>query len=176
MAQNIEKIELGPAIVEYGDEGDKVIFETTIGGVDLTVETTYRDQKTDQTGESVVSKRITGRNAAVTVPFAEYQLDILPKIMVGTEAVTNDGKTKINVKTGVGLDLITAAKKVVIKPIAHRTNPEFWVTLPLAYPETDLQYNYNNDNERITSVVLRSTPNEDDIIAVLGDEKITQAA
>jgi hypothetical protein len=176
MAQNIEKIELGPAIVEYGDAGDKVIFETTIGGVNLQVETTYREQKTDQTGETIVSKRITGRNASVEVPFAEYQLDIIPKIMVGTEAVTDASKgTKINVKTGVGLDLISAAKKVVIKPIAHKTNPEFWVTLPLAYPETDLQYNYNNDNERITSVVLRSTPDPDDVIAVLGDESITQS-
>ncbi|WP_314587922.1 hypothetical protein [Paenibacillus terrigena] len=172
MAQNIEKIELGPAIVEYGDAADKVVFETTIGGVNLTVETTYREQKTDQTGETIVSKRITGRNAMVEVPFAEYQLDVIPKIMVGTEAVTSGDKTKINVKTGVGLDLITAAKKVVIKPIAHKTDPSFWVTLPMAYPETDLQFNYNNDNERITKVVLRSTPDVNDVIAVLGDDSI----
>lgn len=173
MAQNIEKIELGPAIVEYGDTADKVIFETTVGGVNLAVETTYREQKTDQTGETVVSKRITGRNVSVTVPFAEYQLDIIPKIMVGAEAVTSGGKTKINVKTGVGLDLISAAKKVIIKPVAHKTDPAFWVTLPLAFPETDLQFNYDNEKERITNVVLRSTPDADDIIAVLGDESIT---
>lgn len=174
MAQNIEKIELGPAIVEYGEGADMVVFETTVGGVNLTVETTYREQKTDQTGETIVSKRITGRNASVTVPFAEYQLDVIPKIMVGTEAVTGANGTKINVKTGVGLDLISAAKKVVIKPVAHKTNPEYWVTMPKAFPETDLQYNYNNENERITSVVLRSTPDENDVVVVLGDETITK--
>lgn len=173
MAQHFEKIELGPAIVEYGDGQDLVVFETTIGGVNLQVETTYREQKTDQTGETVVSKRITGRDASVTVPFAEYQLDIIPKIMVGAEAVTDGTKgTKVNVKTGVGLDLISAAKKVVIKPVAHKTDPAFWVTLPLAYPETDLQFNYNNENERITNIVLRSTPDDEGVIAVLGDESI----
>ncbi|WP_068616597.1 hypothetical protein [Paenibacillus tuaregi] len=172
MAQNIEKIELGPAIVEYGEGADKVVFETTVGGINLQVETTYREQKTDQTGETIVSKRITGRNVSVEVPFAEYQLETIPKIMVGAEAVTSGGKTKINVKTGVGLDLISAAKKVVIKPVAHKTNADFWVTLPLAFPETDLQYNYNNDNERITKVVLRSTPDVDNVVAILGDESI----
>lgn len=173
MPSNIEKIELGPAIVEYGEGADVVSFETTIGGVQLTTETTYREQKIDQKGETVVSKRITGRNASVTVPFAEYQLDIIPKIMVGAELVTGAAGSKVNIKTGVGLDLITKAKKVVIKPVAHKEDPNYWVTLPLAYPETDLQYSYNNENERITNVVLRSTPDPDDIILILGDETIT---
>jgi hypothetical protein len=174
MASNVNKIELGPAIVEYGTGVDKVSFETTIGGVNFTVETTYREQKIDQKGETIVSKRITGRNASVEVPFAEYQLSIIPKIMGGTEIVTSGTDSKVNIKTGVGLNLVDLAKTVIIKPVAKLNDPNYWVTMPLAYPETDLQYNYNNENERITSIVLRSTPDEDDIIAILGDEKITQ--
>ena len=173
MAQNFSKIEIGPAIVEFGDGADRVIFETTIGGVVLTTETTYRDQKTDQTGETVVSRRITGRNVSVTVPFGEYELSVLPKIMVGAVAVTNGTNTKINLKTGVGHDLLEAAKKVVIKPISHKTDANYWATIPLAFPQTDLTYSYNNDNERITNVTLQATPDADDVILVLGNETIT---
>lgn len=173
MAQNFEKIELGPAIVEYGEGADMVKFETTIGGITFTTETTYRDQLTDQTGETVVGKRITGRNCSVTIPFAEYELSVIPKIMVGAEVVTDGTDSKINIKTGVGLNLIDTAKKAVIKPLAKKDDPNFWVTLPLAYSETDLNYAYNNDNERITNVTLRSTPDEDGVVAILGDETIT---
>ncbi|AIQ13630.1 hypothetical protein [Paenibacillus durus] len=173
MAQNIEKIELGPAIVEFGTGVDLVTFETTIGGVVLTTETSYREQKTDQTGETVVGKRVTGRNVSVTIPFGEYELSVISKIMVGAEAVTDGTDTKINVKTGVGLNLLDAAKKAIIKPIAHKTDPNYWATLPLAYPETDLSYSFNNENERITNVTLRSTPDASDVVLILGDETIT---
>ncbi|WP_178023019.1 hypothetical protein [uncultured Paenibacillus sp.] len=173
MAQNFEKIELGPAIVEYGDGVDKITFETTIGGVTFTTETTYRDQLTDQTGETVVGKRITGRNCSVTIPFAEYELSVIPKIMTGAEVVTDGTDSKVIIKTGVGLNLIDTAKKAIIKPLAKKNDPNYWVTLPLAYSETDLNYAYNNDNERITNVTLRSTPDADGVVAILGDETIT---
>lgn len=173
MAQNFNKIELGPAIVEYGEGANMVTFETTIGGITFTTETTYRDQLTDQTGETVIGKRITGRNCSVEIPFAEYELSVIPKIMVGAEVVTDGTSSKINVKTGVGLNLIDTARKAVIKPIAKKNDPNYWVTLPLAYSETDLNYSYNNENERITNVTLRSTPDADGVVAILGDETIT---
>lgn len=173
MAQNFEKIEVGPAIVEYGTGVGMVTFETTIGGVVLTTETTYRDQKTDQTGETIVDKRITGRNVSVTVPFGEYDLSVIPKIMTGAEIVTGTGGSKVVVKTGVGLSLLATAKVAVIKPLAKRTDPDFWITLPLAYSETDVSYSYNNENERITNVTLRSTPDEDGVILIMGDDTIT---
>jgi hypothetical protein len=175
MAQNVSKIEIGPAIVEYGDGVGKVTFETTIGGVVLTTETTYREQKTDQTGETVVGKRVTGRNVSVTVPFAEYELSVIPKIMAGAAVVTSGGNSKVEIKTGVGLNLIDTAKKVVIKPLAKLTDADFWTTIPLAYSETDLSYSYNNENERITNVTLRATPDEDGVVLILGDELITAA-
>lgn len=173
VAQNFSKIEVGPAIVEYGTGEDKVTFETTIGGVVLTTETTYREQKTDQTGETVVSKRVTGRNVSVTIPFGEYELSVVPKIMAGAEIVTGADGSKVVVKTGVGLNLIDTAKVAVIKPIAHKTDPDFWITLPLAYSETDLSYSFNNENERITNVTLRSTPDADNNVLILGDDTIT---
>ncbi|MFD1267566.1 hypothetical protein ACFQ3Y_09045 [Paenibacillus motobuensis] len=172
MAQNFDKIELGPAIVEYGEGPSMVVFETTIGGVNFTTETTYREQKTDQTGETVVTKRITGRNCSVEVPFAEYELSVIPKIMTAAEVVTDGTDSKVVIKTGVGMNLIDNAKKAVIKPHAKKNDPNYWVTLPLAYSETDLNYAYDNDNERITKVTLRSVPDEDNVVAILGDEKI----
>jgi hypothetical protein len=173
MAQDFSKIEIGPAIVEYGSGGTMVTFETTIGGVVLNTETTYREQKTDQTGETIVDKRITGRNVSVTVPFAEYEIDVIPKIMAGAEVVTGTGGSKVLLKTGVGVSLLDTAKIAVIKPLAHRTDPDYWLTLPLAYSETDLSYSFNNENERITNVTLRSTPDEDGVILILGDDTIT---
>lgn len=173
MAQDFKKIEVGPAIVEYGEGASIVTFETTIGGVVLNTETTYREQKTDQTGETVVSKRITGRNVSVTVPFAEYELSVIPKIMAGAELVTGTDGVKVVVKTGVGLNLVDTAKKTVIKPLAKVNDPKFWITMPLAYSETDLSYSYNNENERITNVTIRSTPDENGDVLILGDEKVT---
>lgn len=173
MASDVRKLELGPAIVEYGDGQDVVLFETTIGGVVLTVETTYREQKIDQLGETVVSKRITGRNARVTVPFAEYDLEKIPQIMVGANLVEGDAGKKVEISTAVGQDLITKAKKVVIKPVADKNDPSKWTTLPMAFPETDLQYNYDNDNERITNITLSSTPDENGVILILGDATVT---
>jgi hypothetical protein len=175
MAQNVSKIEIGPAIVEYGEGAGMVKFETTIGGVVLTTETTYRDQKTDQTGEVVVGKRVTGRNVNVTIPFAEYQLSMIPGIMAGAELVQGAGGSKIRITTGVGLNLIDTAKKAVIKPLAKLNDPDFWVTLPLAYSETDLSYSYNNENERITNVTLRATPDKDGVVLILGDDSIKSA-
>ncbi|MCG7383403.1 hypothetical protein [Paenibacillus sp. ACRRY] len=173
MAQDFSKIELGPAIVEYGTGADMVKFETTIGGVTFATETTYRDQLTDQTGETIVGKRITGRNCSVTIPFAEYELSVIPKIMTGASVVTDGTDSKIELKTGVGLNLIDSAKQAVIKPLAKLNDPNYWVTLPKAYSETDLSYAYDNENERITNVTLRSTPDEDGVVAILGDSTIT---
>ncbi|MNC17767.1 hypothetical protein D3C75_656580 [compost metagenome] len=173
MAQNFSKIEVGPAIVEYGTGSDKITFETTIGGVVLTTETTYRDQLTDQTGQTIVGKRITGRNVSVTIPFGEYEISVIPKIMAGVEIVTGTGGSKVNVLTGVGLNLVDTAKIAVIKPLAHATDADYWITLPLAYSETDLSYSYNNENERITNVTLRSTPDADGVVLILGDDTIT---
>ncbi|WP_418041124.1 hypothetical protein [Paenibacillus xylanilyticus] len=173
MAQDFSKIELGPAIVEYGEGVDMVKFETTIGGVTFATETTYRDQLTDQTGETIVGKRITGRNCSVTIPFAEYELSVIPKIMTGASIVTDGTDSKIELKTGVGLNLIDSAKQAVIKPLAKLNDPNYWVTLPKAYSETDLSYAYDNENERITNVTLRSTPDEDGVVAILGDSSIT---
>lgn len=173
MAQDFSKIELGPAIVEYGTGVDMVKFETTIGGVTFATETTYRDQFTDQTGETIVGKRITGRNCSVTIPFAEYELSVIPKIMTGASIVTDGTDSKIELKTGVGLNLIDSAKQAVIKPLAKLNDPNYWVTLPKAYSETDLSYAYDNENERITNVTLRSTPDEDGVVAILGDSSIT---
>jgi len=173
MAQNFSKIEVGPAIVEYGEGATIIKFETTIGGVVFNTETTYREQKTDQTGETIVGKRVTGRNASVTVPFGEYDLQTIPKIMTGAEVVTDGTDSKVVVKTGVGLNLIDTAKQAVIKPLAKLNDPNFWITMPLAYSETDLSYSFNNENERITNVTLRSTPDENGVIAILGDETIT---
>lgn len=173
MAERVRKYEIGPAIIEFGEGKDTVLFEKTIGGIELKVETKTRDQKTDQDGETAVSKRITGRGVQVTVPFLEYDLEKIPEIMAGASIIVDkDGKKKVTVRTGVGIDLLSMAKKVVIKPVASLHDSEMWVTLPLAYPDTDLEYAYNNENERVTKITFSSTPTEEGDILILGDEKI----
>lgn len=172
MARDLEKLELGPAIVEFGDT-DKTLFETTIGGITFNIETQYREQKIDQLGETVVKKTVIGRNAYAVVPFAEKDLEVISKVVAGSELVTDGTGKKVIIKTGVGTDLLTLADKVVIKPVGYEADPEKWVTLPLAYPETDLNYSYDNDNERITNITFTSTPDADGVIAIIGDEMVT---
>lgn len=173
MARDIGKIELGPAIVEFGTGQDVISFETTIGGVNFTIETQYREQTIDQLGETVVKKNIIGRNASVTVPFAEKDLEVIPKVVAGSELVEDGTGKKVLIRTGVGIDLLEIADKVVIKPVGYENDASKWVTLPLAYPEADLNYSYDNDNERITNITFTSTPDADGVIAILGDEEVT---
>ncbi|GAL22943.1 hypothetical protein JCM19235_1244 [Vibrio maritimus] len=66
-----KNIKLGTCKISFGGED----LGLTLGGVELTVETSTHETKVDQFGETVVNETITGRNIKVVAPLAETTLE-----------------------------------------------------------------------------------------------------
>lgn len=88
MASTTENVKLGVCSIIYG--GKNLGF--TKGGVEVEVATTTYELKVDQTGETPIGERITGRTVTANVPLAETTLENLVEIMPGATLVTNGVK------------------------------------------------------------------------------------
>lgn len=165
-------VPIGPAVVEYGDTADKVVFDITKGGIQFSATTSKQDITVDQYGDTVVKSILKGRTAQVTVPFALYDLAKLATVIPNSELVGTGDSAKINVKAQAGFDLLTNAKKLVIKPTDPDATPNDYITVPLAGALADPEYTFNADNERIVNITFIAYPDlaNDGVLYVLGDE------
>jgi hypothetical protein len=174
MKVNKEKIKLGPCkvIFDYdAPEAEQTVFAATQGGVVLTYSETRKDTNIDQFGSTPVKRTITGKSAEVKIPFAEYDIEVLNTILPGSKLVVNASdptKRRLDVKAEV-IDLLPYAKKLVLIPLTEGTTPEEYVTLFLAAPQSDLEYTYNNDNERITNATFVGFPDDEKNLIGFGD-------
>lgn len=168
-------VPIGPAIVEYGEGADVVVFDITKGGIQFQATTSKQDSTVDQYGDTVVKSILKGGTAQVTVPFALHDLTKLSEVIPNSEYVEDGDKKKITVKSQAGFDLLGAAKKLVIKPTSPDTTPNDWVTIPLAGVITDPQYTYDSDNERVSNITFTAFPDlgADGALYILGDETAT---
>ncbi|WP_409346762.1 hypothetical protein [Paenibacillus sp. MBLB4367] len=162
MASDTTKIKLGPCKVTFDVGGSSpVVFETTKGGVTLTYEETSRDVTVDQFGTTPVKRIITGRKATVEVPFAEYDLEKLAKVIPGSTLTTNGttpAKKRLDVDASKVIDLLDFAKELKIEPLATNATANDAVTLYKAAPQVKLNYKYDYDNELITGVTFEGFP------------------
>lgn len=165
-------VPIGPAIVEFGEDSDKVEFDITKGGIVFTATFTKQDVIVDQYGDTPVKSIIKGLTAQVTVPFALHDLKKVNAITPGSELVTENDKTKLNVYGAAGYDMLKNAKKLVIKPTDPDSTEEDWITIPLAGPLPELNYGYDSDNERITNVTFAGYPDlsRNGLTFVFGDD------
>lgn len=156
----IEKIDvkIGPAIVEYGEGADKVVYDITKGGIVFTATFTKQDVTVDQYGDTPVKAIIKGLTAQVVVPFALHNLKKIATVTPGSELITQNGKTKLNVYAAAGYDMLKNAKPMVIKPTDPDSTEDDWITIPQASPLPELNYAYDSDNERITNITFASYP------------------
>ena len=170
-------VPIGPAIVEYGDTSDKTVFDITKGGINFSASTSTQDITVDQYGESPVKSILKGRTATVTVPFALHDLDKLAVVIPNSDLVEAGAKKKLVVKSQAGFDLLSAAKKLVIKPTDANATANDWITLPLAGALADPEYTYNADNERIVKITFTAFPDieNEGALYILGDETATTA-
>ena len=172
MSINTENIKLGPCKVEFGEGQDKIVLESTQGGVVLTYEETSRIVNIDQYGTTPAKEIITGRTATIAVPFAEKDLDILKELLPGSKLVVNatdPTKKRVDVSAVKVIDLLKIAKKVVLIPLAEDTTPNDHVTLYKAAPRTTLNYTYSYDNELITNTTFNGYPGADGNLIAFGD-------
>ncbi|MEN2464908.1 hypothetical protein [Ornithinibacillus sp. JPR2-1] len=173
MTQGIN-VPIGPAIVEYGEGADQVIFDITKGGIVFSATTTKQDTTVDQHGDTVVKSIVKGSTAQATVPFALHDLKRLAAVMPGSKLIEDitTGKKKLKVYSGAGYDMLKNAKPLVIKPTDPDATPDDWITIPLAGAIADPNYTYNSDNERVTNVTFVAYPDlsQEGLLYVMGDD------
>lgn len=171
MAQGIS-VPIGPAIVEYGDGDDKVVFDITKGGIVFTAETTKQDTTVDQYGDTPVKSIMKGMTAQATVPFALHDLKRIATAIPGSELVVENDKTKLMVNAAAGYDMLKNAKPLVIKPTDPDATEEDWITIPLAGAIADPNYTYDSDNERVTNITFPAYPDMDrkGLLYVMGED------
>lgn len=171
MTQGIN-VPIGPAIVEYGEGPDKVVFDITKGGIVFSATVTKQDTTVDQYGDTPVKSIVKGGAAQVTVPFALHDLKRLAAVFPGSKLVTSGGKNKLKVYGKAGFDLLKNAKKLVVKPTDPDATEEDWITIPLAGAIAEPNYTYDNDNERVTNVTFVAFPDlsQDGLLYILGED------
>ncbi|RJE90675.1 hypothetical protein D3P07_00780 [Paenibacillus sp. 1011MAR3C5] len=173
MATDTTKVKLGPCKVTFDVGGTTpVVFETTKGGVVLTYEMTMREVVVDQFGTTPVREIITGRKASLAVPFAEYDLVKLAKVIPGSTLVTDKTdptKQRVDVDASKIVDLIDYAKEVRIEPLSSTATANDTITLYKAAPTTTLNYTYSYDNELVTNVTFKGYPDTNGLLLGIGD-------
>lgn len=172
MASDLTKIKLGPCKVTFDVGGTSpIIFESTQGGVVLNYTENTRETNIDQYGDTPVKEHVTGRQASVEVPFAEYDLSKLAQLIPGSTLVGSAGSQRVDVSAVNVVDLYEFAKEVLIEPIDGTA--EDAVTLYKAAPRTNISYTYDFNNERITNVTFKAYPDADNNLIGFGDQAAT---
>jgi len=167
MASSTENVKLGVCTVLF----DAIDLGFTKGGVEVQVETQTHEVTVDQTGNTPIGELITGRTVQVTVPLAETTLENLVKIMPGAELITDatdpDVK-KVVVTPGVNINLLSVAKKLVLRPVGTTGEDDF--TVYKAATGGALQFAYQLENERIFNTVFKGYVDEDGNLFSVGDD------
>ncbi|PFS14459.1 hypothetical protein COK55_13825 [Bacillus cereus] len=169
-------VPIGAATVEYGEGDEKVIFDITKGGITFGVSTSIQEVNVDQYGETPVKAIMKGRKAETTVPFALHQLSKLAAVMPNsTYYKGDDDKEKLVVSATAGFDMLSTAKKMVIKPTDPNATANDWITVPQAAAIADPDYTYDSDNERVTNITFNAYPDQETgVLYILGDETVKE--
>jgi len=160
--------ELGPCQIVY----DGVDIGDTEGGVTIRIAESSADLKSDQKGSEPADTIITGTAATIECNLASIDLSNFA-LAHKTDVITSDGKQKVVIKPNVGMSLRDNAKKLIIKPYvdgAVTTDPNKWITFPLAGIRADEELVYNVDTQRVIKVTFIAFATDTGEIAILGDE------
>ncbi len=175
MASTAENIKMGTCKITL----DGVDLGLTIGGVEAEVTTTTHETKVDQFGDTPATERIMGRSIVVRVPLAETTLENMAAIMPGSLMIT-DGtdpdKKKVEVRSGVGIDLLSTAKELILHPIEKPdADTSEDLVIPLANTAGGLQFAYKYDAERIYQCEFKGYPDssKNGLLFIYGDKTAT---
>lgn len=112
---------------------------TTEGGVEFNYTPLTVETQTDATGGNIYDVFTNGGNLEVIVHVAEWDLDAFATVYGAAATQTGSGSTsKVAINADIGSSYRSSAASLVVKGIVEGvedTTEEFWVTVPLAYPE-----------------------------------------
>lgn len=166
MANNSENIKLGTCRIMF----DTVDLGYTIGGVEVTVTTETHSTMVDQEGDTTVKEFIKGRNITVSTNLAETTLENLVAVMPGATLIDNAGKKHVEVKTGVGLDLVTSAKTLTLHPIQLPDSDKSEdLTIYKAATAGSMDFAFKKDDERVFAVEFKGYPDANSRLFAVGD-------
>lgn len=168
------KIRLGPCRVIFDAEGESPVwFETTKGGVVLEYTEETHELKADQYGETALGEYVIKRSASIQVPFAEYDLEKLSRVIPGATLAVNGSQKRVNIPAGV-FDLGAYLKAVVLEPLNTALTGNDRVVIRKAAPRPEISYTYSYDNELITTVTFKAFPDENGFLLIIGDNIIVE--
>ncbi|MEO9497582.1 MAG: hypothetical protein ABJG42_24125 [Vibrio splendidus] len=171
MTSSTDNIKLGTCKITY--DGHELGY--TSGGVEVEVTTSTYEAKVDQFGETVVKEIVTGRNITIKVPMAETTIDNMVIIMPGATKIVDkndDTKIKVEVKSGVGSDLLLNAKTLTLHPIGlDDADKSEDLTIHKAATPGALTFAYKLDEQRIYQADFKGYPDlsKDGLLYTYGD-------
>lgn len=170
-----ENIKMGTCKIMY----DGVDLGLTMGGVEVTVETTTKETKVDQFGDTVANETIMGRNITVSVPLAETTLENMVALLPGASLVTDGvdpAKKKVTVPSGTGISLLGLAKEMVLHPIElPDSDTSEDLTIPLCATAGGMNFAYKYDEERVFNCTFKGYPDRANggLLFIYGDKTAT---
>ena len=152
--------DLGPCSVIWDPSGDNIELNPTFGGVTFGDEVADEDIHEDQAGITIVDGVHTGRTVLTTLPMTRSSLAQLEVAIKGSIA----GATNLKVTNWVGGNQFPLSRELLIKPIVDNVpslTPAEWLHIHRAYPKSNLEWQYNNADQRVTNVVFKSFPDDE---------------
>lgn len=172
--------ELGPCQILYGNVGSAMNNMTdlgkTFGGVTLSLEEIKQQLKSDQSGETPEDEFITGRTVKITASLADISLNSF-SFITKTAVVGNNANQYVDVNTGTGTSLMTAAKKFVLKPYDNgvaSNNALRWITLYKGGISSAMEALYDATTQRVLKFEVVGYPysNANNAIVSFGNSNI----
>ncbi len=157
------------------------VCEATFNSVDLgytkgSVTVEYSFDSTEITvdqEDAPIDEIITKQNFVVTVPMAEYSLDILDTLLPGSTLVT-DGtmstKKKLTLSGSNDGSLIDVAQTLILTPTGGTATDK--ITLYHAVPLPNISFAFEKDNLRVWEVKFRALVGTNGFV-LLGDSTAT---
>ena len=181
---SLDNLFANPAYFYMGTAGSEVTLGYTKGGGSFTPSQSTVSIVVDQRGNTPVKKFINVRGATIKVMLAEDALETYKNFLAGTAIETDTidpTKRKMVVGQNIGLDLLTVAKSLLIKP-SDGTGPTAdrnkWVRFfKVAPTDSAPTVEYSLDNQRVFEATFEAFPDESNLdpdgqpaLFVIGDE------
>lgn len=152
--------DLGPCSVIWDPSGVNLELNPTFGGVLFRDEVADEDIHEDQAGITIVDGVHTGRIVEATVPLTRSSLAQLQAVIKGSTATA----TNLKVKNWVGGNQFPLSKELILKPIVDNVptaDTKEWLHIHRAYPKSNLEFVYNNADQRVTNVIFKAFPDDE---------------
>lgn len=180
MASSTNNVKLGVCKVFF----DGVDLGYTQGGVEFSSTSQTHRVEIDQFGKTAIKETIIGRSCGVKVPLAETTLSNLASLFpVNPNNVANGAglvgatKQRTGIDSGVGVDLLSTAKVMVIHPYANLDSDySDEIIIPLANTPGSLTYAYKLEQERVFNVDFTGYPDPVSQMLFFAGNPFTDAA